>query len=54
MRLTIVILTGLAVVGAVNAQRHKLESINAETPEGKVLHNLPLASLYPSSETRLA
>jgi hypothetical protein len=44
MRLTIVILTGLALVGGVNAQRHKLESINAETPEGKVLQSIGIES----------
>ena len=40
MRLTIAILTGLALAGAAAAQRHKLESINAETPEGKVLQSI--------------
>ena len=42
MRLTIAILTGLALAGAASAQRHKLDSINAETPEGKVLQSIGL------------
>jgi tetratricopeptide (TPR) repeat protein len=42
MRLTIVLLTALALAGTAGAQRHKLESINAETPEGKVLQAIGL------------
>src|SRR5688500_4950029 len=42
MRLTLVILTALALTGAASAQRHKLESINAETPEGKDLQAIGL------------
>ncbi len=42
MRLTIVVLGALALAAAASAQRHKLESINAETPEGKVLQSIGL------------
>jgi tetratricopeptide (TPR) repeat protein len=40
MRLTILILTALALAAAASAQRHKLAAINAETPEGKLLQSI--------------
>jgi hypothetical protein len=40
MRLTIVFLTLIVLAGTASAQRHKLASINAETPEGKLLQSI--------------
>src|SRR5687767_14738212 len=40
MRFTILLLTLVALAGTASAQRHKLTSINAETPEGKLLQSI--------------